>query len=130
MKTNNTPTQQPNFIKQYVNNSGQQRSERERNFIAQTLTDFAHFVRDLETQEANKSDGQKARWSKITVFTISKYVTAKEAAAQYPEQTRIRVEVIDNFLRWTYNQAHRRYKDVCDNSLKYLRKICDISTWD
>ena len=129
METKITTTNRQ-YIAEYVHVYGANYCATWKDFEERTLKTFANFLKGLEITEANRKNGQKAQWSRITPRTLSKYIhfllnERKTNTFQIQQQ----VLVIDSFLRWAYETENKHYRNICDAAIKQTYIMNNVLNW-
>lgn len=130
MKTNNTTTENANYIWNFVNTRRNKAPEMARPFETKTLIEFAGFVKKLTLIEAAEMDGQEARWSKVTPHTLHAFMEDSLKRGKNIFKLWQEVEVIDLFLGWIYRRHNLRYKHVCKEAKAIMERMNKPETWD
>lgn len=130
MKTNSNPTEKANYIWNFVNTRRNKAPEMARPFETNTLIEFAVFVKKLTMTEAAETDGQVARWSKVTPHTMHAYLEDSLKRGKNVFKLEQEVLVIDSFLGWIYRRHNMRYKKICKEAITMMELLNRTSTWD
>lgn len=123
MKTYSNNNENGNYIWKFVNTRRNKAEAMAQPFETHTLHAFAKFVKELTTIEAELTNGQEARWSKVTAHTLEKYIEDSLRRGKSLFKLEQEVQVIDEFLKWTYRSEKKRYTQVCKAAIEITYKL-------
>lgn len=130
MNTQKTTPESINHVANFVWNRGVKQHPKAHEFELQTLNKFVAAIRQMAEEDNGKRNGQQARWSKVTSGTMMRYVEMMCKRNQNTFRTEQEVYVIDDFLKYTYRQARKRYTNICESAITTVLKLNNREYWD